>query len=190
MAQRLRSAADDGPVIVMDRPVTRRQRREALPPPTWGPPVAVDEIVDGELLTNREAMSAVIRADLFAARLIAFTQGAGVPLDESLPHIEFWRAFIESFTRAVVLWPWAFPDTAEREDDAEEWRMRTADDAAACGLSVVVPKLKRVRSVPVLPGCQGFMTDGSACDRLRRKGERFCPSHRALYLKQIREGRA
>jgi hypothetical protein len=186
MVMRLRSLAD-AVAAAASRSLPDAPRVDP-PAAELGPAVAVDEIASDRLLVSREVASARARAHAFADFLIVDTQAHGIPLDESLPHIDFWMVFVEAFGLAYLHWPYAFPEPSEAEDEALAHGYAPLNDAEAYahGLSVAKCRNKRERIAATLPGCQGKLVDGRPCDRLRRKGERFCPGHRASALRQLR----
>jgi hypothetical protein len=165
MVMRLRSLAD-AVAAAASRSLPDAPRVDP-PAAELGPAVAVDEIASDRLLVSREVASARARAHAFADFLIVDTQAFGL---------------------AYLHWPYAFPEPSEAEDEALAHGYAPLNDAEAYahGLSVAKCRNKRERIAATLPGCQGKLVDGRPCDRLRRKGERFCPGHRASALRQLR----
>jgi hypothetical protein len=183
MAQRLRSVAEDGPVITVERPGRRRQPVRGYPEPTWGPPVEVDEIVDETLLYSRERTACLIVADDFASAIAGALHLDGVPLDDVMPEVELLRAYVETFLVAFVTWPELCPPLPILEKEATT---PTEEYAIACGLSIVPPPKKRIRTAANLPGCQWPNANHEPCRLLRRYGAKFCPDHERLVRQCMR----
>lgn len=185
MATRLRSLAD-AVAAVASRSLPDLPRVEP-PAPDLGPAVPLDEITFDKILVNRERAAVRARADAFGDFLRINSDADGIPFDEFLLHIEYWRALVESFGIAYLRWPDAFPEPAIEEDETlAGYAPMTESEAYANGLAVAKCRPKRLRIAATLAGCQGKMSDSSDCTNLRRKGERFCPAHRAAMIRHLR----
>lgn len=154
----------------------RKGGQPAIPPPEFGPKCYDPETLTPKLLYQREQAYAMCMAVRMETWLAVYIAENGIPADSCARVLILLPIYVEAMLKARIVFPDCFPKTEVDEEDEPVEIAWDEDEAAAEGLSIHPAPAPRLLPAPTLPGCQGEDASGGPCERLRRYGDRFCPS--------------